>query len=291
MRIAYWGDLTWALGRIGRAIQKYAGVPVDLYDWSIWVEDENNLFLERWREYDVIIVSTLFGELLLKNNPELNKKLLIISHFPVLNHPQFREVPCIRDGAFYGGVSMETCEELERHGMKPAHWIPFGVDTDIFRVWHTVTGPIRRIGVIGNPDSWDGYTENKGLKDFAALCDRLGAEPVYIFGREGDADLYNGIDLLVCMSRLEAGPLGIFEAAACGIPVLTRPVGNAQRIRGIEMFDTVDEAVQKIHAWNQDRNALREYTRRITEEVRTNWSMSKLVHELCMQLSFSNLHL
>ena len=89
MRIAYWGDLTWALGRIGRAIQKYAGVPVDLYDWSIWVEDENNLFLERWREYDVIIVSTLFGELLLKNNPELNKKLLIISHFPVLNHPQF----------------------------------------------------------------------------------------------------------------------------------------------------------------------------------------------------------
>lgn len=277
MRIAYWGDLTWALGRIGRAIQKYAGVPVDLYDWS---RDTCTLFHERWPEYDMIIVTTIFNDLNLDDNPELNKKLMIISHFPIMDHPQFRETTCIRDGASYGGVSIETCEELERHGMKPAHWIPFGVDTDIFRVWHTVTGPIRRIGVIGNPDAWEGYTENKGLKDFSVLCDRLGAEPVYIFGREGDADLYKGIDLLVCMSRLEAGPLGIFEAAACGIPVLTRPVGNAQRIRGIEMFDTVDEAVQKIQSWNQDRNALREYTRRITEEVRTNWSMSNLVRGL-----------
>lgn len=286
MRIAYWGDLTWALGRIGRAIQKYASVPVDLYDWS---KDTHALFWERWRDYDVIIVTTIFQDLNMVENPELNKRLLIISHFPTLEHPQFRETTCIRDGAKYGGVSIETCEEMERHGMQPAHWIPFGVDTDIFRIWHTVTGPIRRIGVIGNPNSNEPYVENKGLKEFAVLCERLGVEPVYIYGREGDADLYKGIDLLVCMSRLEAGPLGIFEAAACGIPVLTRPVGNAQRIKGIEMFDTVDEAVLKIQDWNQDRDALREYTRRITDEVRANWSMASLVQRLMVYLCPENI--
>jgi hypothetical protein len=279
MRIAFWGDTTWALGRIGRAIQKYAGAPVDLYDWSTYTHT-HTLFSERWHEYDIIIVTTIFQDLNLVDDPEMNKRLFIMSHFPIMEHVQFRETTCIRPGASYAGVSIETCEEMELHGMKPAHWTPFGVDIDIFRVWHTVTGPIRRIGIIGNPNSHDFYTENKGLKEFAILCERLDAEPVYIYGREGDAELYKGIDLLVCMSRLEAGPLGVFEAAACGIPVLTRPVGNAQRIKGIEMFDTVDEAVSKIQNWNQDRSALREYMRRITDEVRANWSMERLVHGL-----------
>ena len=278
MRIAYWGDLTWALGRIGRAIQKYAGVPVDLYDWANY-ETHWLLFGDgrKWMEYDMIIVTTLIKIVDPVHDPELNRRLLIISHFPVMENPQFRETTCIREGASYAGVSIETCQEMERHGMKPARWIPFGVDTDIFRVWHTVTGPIRRVGIIGNPNANEYYVENKGLKEFPILCERLGVEPVYIFGREGDADLYKGIDILVCLSHLEAGPLGIFEAAACGIPVLTRPVGNAQRIKGIETFETIDDAVRKIQDWNQNRNALREYTRRVTDEVRTNWSMAKHV--------------
>lgn len=276
-RIAYFGDIIWALGRIGRAIKKYAGVPVDIYDWS---KDTSVLFLERWHEYDMIIVTTIFNDDVGIDNPEINKRLLIISHFPILGHPQFREVKCIRYGATYAGVSIEACREMERHGMKPAFWIPFGVDTDIFKIQHTIEGPIRRLGIIGNPNSWEGYTENKGLKEFAVLCERLDAEPVYIYGREGDADLYEGIDILVCMSHLEAGPLGVFEAASCGIPVLTRPVGNAQRIKGIEMFNTIDEAIMKINTWNQDLCALREYAHRLTHEVRTNWSMERLVHQM-----------
>jgi glycosyltransferase involved in cell wall biosynthesis len=278
MRIAFWGETGWAIGRIGRAVQKYAGHPVDLYHWSV-IADNNTLFFEKWHEYDLIITTTLFGDLDTGHSfsPDLYRRLLIVSHFPVLNHHQFREVLCVRPGASYAGVSVETCREMERHGMGPAKWMPFGVDTDEFPIRHVVTGPLRRIGITGNPHSNEYYTANKGLSDFAEICQRLGAEPVYIHSRTGTTDLYTGIDLFVCASRLEAGPLGIFEAAACGVPVLTRPVGNAQRIKGIAMFDTVDDAVTQIRRWNGHLRSLEDYAAAVTQEVRTNWSMEQLI--------------
>jgi hypothetical protein len=277
-RLAFWGDAGWALARIGRAFQKYSSVPVDMYDWSN-SESNIHLFRDKWMQYDSIIVTTIFSDLNWPPHPDLYSRLVIIGHFPLLDHPYFRERPCICPGARYAGVSLETCREMERHGMKPAFWCPFGVDTDLFPVTHTVSGPIRRIGIIGNPYGCHDYIVNKGLREYADMCSRLGLDPVWIHGREGTIELYSGIDMLICMSRLEAGPLGIFEAAACGLPVLTRPVGNAQRIKGIQMFDTVDDAVRIISRWNKSTEALRTYTERVTHEVRTTWSMERLIPE------------
>ena len=278
VRIAFWGETGWALGRIGHAIKKYAGHAVDHYHWSSG-EQSHKLFFNRWSEYDIIITTTLFGDYDYGHffPPDLYRRLLIVSHFPIFNHVQFREIVCVRPGASYAGVSMETCREMERHGLGPAKWMPFGVDTELFPISHAVTTPIRRIGITGNPESNEWYTANKGLPEFAEICAQLGAEPVYIHGRVGTTDLYENIDLFVCASRLEAGPLGIFEAAACGVPVLTRPVGNVQHVKGIAMFDTVDDAVAQIRDWNNNIPALIEYTAAITNEVRTNWSMAKLV--------------
>jgi glycosyltransferase involved in cell wall biosynthesis len=116
----------------------------------------------------------------------------------------------------------------------------------------------------------------KGLREFVEICKQVGAEPVYLIDREG-ADIYKDIDLLICCSQFEAGPLGIFEAAACGVPVLTRPVGNAQLVKGIATFDTVDDAVAQIRAWNSSIDTLRAHAAAVTAEVRTNWSMEKLI--------------
>lgn len=290
MRIAYWGDAGWALGRIGRQFQKYLGVQVDLYDWSD-CESNTDLFLRNWRSYDTIITTTMFNQVENSDfDPEVYKRLFIISHFPVFGHAYFCEEVCVRPGARYAGVSPETCREMERNGMTPVHLMPFGVDTDEFPRIYSVTGPIRRIGIIGNPDGPDDYVENKGLRAFSVMCVRLGLEPVYIHHREGTVDLYEGIDLLVSFSRLEAGPLGIFEAAACGLPVLTRPVGNAQRIKGVALFDTVDEAVVQVRKWNNHLGSLKDYVDRVTEEVRTNWSMEKLIR-LHGQVIFQQTHL
>jgi glycosyltransferase involved in cell wall biosynthesis len=116
---------------------------------------------------------------------------------------------------------------------------------------------------------------------FSDICKRGGFEPVEIFGREQN-DLYKGIDALICCSQLEGGPLGIFEAASCGVPVLTRRVGNVQCIKGIAMFETADEALNILDIWNGNVDALREYANDVTNEVRVNWSMCTLIHKHLM---------
>ena len=83
--------------------------------------------------------------------------------------------------------------------------------------------------------------------------------------------------MLICCSEFEAGPLGLFEAAASGIPILTTRVGNAQFIKGVETFTTAQEAVDRINYWNNNLEKLKTYTDRVTHEVRTNWNMEVLI--------------
>jgi hypothetical protein len=111
---------------------------------------------------------------------------------------------------------------------------------------------------------------------------------VYIWNRlTEDATLYSDIDLLVSCSEFESGPLGIFEAASCGVPVLTRPVGNTRHIQGIRVFNTTDEAIDILNIWNGNVDALRVYANEVTNEVRTNWSMYTLIHKHLMPI-FNN---
>jgi glycosyltransferase involved in cell wall biosynthesis len=271
-KIAVWSETKWALGRIADAIQKY--VPnVDVHSWDItdfWVKG-------LWKDYDLIISNTslhsvdkMFG---VSPDP---KKLFIIYHCPKFNLSWFTENTDFIEGATYAGVSRETCQELARHDIK-ASWTPFGADGDVFSLTHRVTAPIKRIGMINSDCNLEEYVKVKGLEKFKEIC-RLGDfEPVFIMGKS--EKLYENIDLFICCSELEAGPLGIFEASSCGVPVMTTAVGNVQEIKGIALFDTAQEAVDRINSWNLDIDELRNYTERVTQEVRTHWSMDSLVNK------------
>jgi glycosyltransferase involved in cell wall biosynthesis len=285
-KVAVWCETKWALGRIGRAIKKY--IPnVDLYDWS--TNDDNDPLWAQggWKQYDSIISNTslhtlkeLYG---IEVTDEMRRRFVVIAHCPRFEGMNyFKETlkghsPLSR----YAGVSRETCREMENYDVE-ASYTPFGADTDVFPWTHKVTGPIRRIGIIGevkratDQNEKDEYVNIKGMDMFADICRRGGFEPVYIFGRDGN-DLYKGIDALICCSQLEGGPLGIFEAASCGLPVLTRRVGNAQYVKGIATFDTADEALSQLDIWNGNVDGLREYTTAVTKEVRINWSMRTLI--------------
>jgi glycosyltransferase involved in cell wall biosynthesis len=138
---------------------------------------------------------------------------------------------------------------------------------------------VRRLGIIGTVGDIEEYNRIKGFDMFIDICRRGGFEPVYIFGRDGKSELYDGMDALICCSQLEGGPLGIFEAASCGIPVLTRRVGNAQYVKGIALFDTADEALGILDIWNGNVDGLREYTKAVTSDVRINWSMRTLIRQ------------
>ena len=288
-KVAVWCETKWALGRIGRAIKKYVPGQVDLYNWA--TNDDNEPLWKQggWKQYDAIISNTslhtlkeLYG---IDVTDEMRRRFVVIAHCPRFEGMKnFQEkLEGYNPLSRYAGVSRETCEEMEKRGVD-ASYIPFGADTDVFPRTHRVTGPIRRLGIIGgkkaDTQSLDEYTEYvniKGLGMFEDICQRGGFEPVFIFGRDGN-DLYTGIDALICCSQLEGGPLGIFEAASCGIPVLTRRVGNAQYVKGIVTFDTADEALRQLDIWNGNVDGLREYAKAVTKEVRINWSMRTLIN-------------
>jgi glycosyltransferase involved in cell wall biosynthesis len=285
-KVAVWCETKWALGRIGNAIKKY--IPnVDIYNWGS-VEDNSILWAsKKWKEYDAIISNTtlhtlkqLYG---FEPSEEMLRRFVVIAHCPRFEGMSyFKET---LDGhsklSRYGGVSQETCLEMKKYGVDAAY-VPFGADTDVFPLTHKVTGPIQRLGIIGelkrasNQTEIDEYSKIKGFNMFSDICVRGGFESVEIFGREG-TDMYSNIDALICCSELEGGPLGIFEAASCGIPVLTRRVGNAQYVKGIATFDTAEEALQILASWNKNVEALRDCTNNVTNEVRTNWSMQSLI--------------
>jgi FkbM family methyltransferase len=264
LRVAIWNETKWAMGRIGHAIQKYLScATVDLWDW-----EKVHLFDCPWKEYDHVITKT--DVLSLDLPPELARKLIVIAHCPRFDHPYFHEEVKIVDGVTYGGVSQETCNEMKSRGVS-AHWFPFGADTELFPLRHAVR-PIKRIGITGNPNSGnESYNQVKGFEMFREICEQVGAEPVFIYDRTPET-MFIDIDAFICCSEFEAGPLGIFEAASYGVPVLTRPVGNVQHIKGIRTFTTVQEALDCLIEWS-DIHTLKKYCDIVTREVRIHWSM------------------
>src|SRR5262249_54756470 len=51
------------------------------------------------------------------------------------------------------------------------------------------------------------------------------------------------IDVLVCTSAVDGGPLPPLEAIACGVPAIATNVGNMKDFEIPGRFETVDEAV------------------------------------------------
>ena len=123
-------------------------------------------------------------------------------------------------------------EEWRRVFDKPVHYTPNGVDLSFFQpsIQSRRPGPLR----VG----WAGSLENFGreLRGFdlivAACADLDGVEFVPAIKEERERSpeemlaWYQDLDVYVCASRCEGTPNPCLEAAACGLPLVTTPVGN-----------------------------------------------------------------
>jgi glycosyltransferase involved in cell wall biosynthesis len=272
-RVAIFIEDNWAFGRIARALSKYANV--DVYDWRDEVCTKK-LWTEGWKYYDHIISTSVVLTLDYVPQDSLKKIIALVMHGE-FGDPCFHEVDKIKKDVRYGAICKSVVEDMKLKGYQDPMWVPWGVDTDLFPLKYSVTGPIRRIGLVASDPTHDShYGKNKGYAMFQEICDTVGAEAVYIRGKP-EGQIYDDIDLLICCSRVEGGPFGIFEASASGLPVMSTPVGNMKNIDGLAIFTTVEEAVQRIKGWNDNMFSLREYTESVTREIRTNWSMKKCV--------------
>lgn len=162
--------------------------------------------------------------------------------------------PAIRQARRIGCVCKEYVEILKNQNINPEkiYYTPAGVDIDKFkpsdRVWKA--GGKLAIGYVGRKYE-SGRKGEELLRQILLLCDperiklvflgdkredevefckNIGVEcEYYQRGRnieyEDFPDIYKQFDCLLITSKEEGGPVPALEALACGIPVITTPVG------------------------------------------------------------------
>ena len=141
--------------------------------------------------------------------------------------------------------------------------------------------PIKTLGWCGIPDS----AKNFGGKDLKRFF--MFEEIAKITGLKTSVsyrnytyntmqNFYNTVDLLICTSSTEGGPLPVFEAVACGVPVISTNVGLVQEMASIQTFETVQQAVKIINQFN-DIDRLQEYRNKQCSQFLTDMSMEQYV--------------
>lgn len=144
-------------------------------------------------------------------------------------------------------VSSEWLRTLarEQFGRSDVTVIPYGVDQTLFRpLGRADTTPRARVGFLYHVEDWKGVADTLeaaelarrdhelDLVAFGAFQDRGDLPPgTQLHVRPNRAELpaiYSSLDVFVCGSWSETGPMTVPEAMACGTPVVATDVGNVR---------------------------------------------------------------
>lgn len=110
------------------------------------------------------------------------------------------------------------------------YYCPNGVDTS----WFVPRNVVRlqnkiNIGWVGDPEHscQKGFYEIvEPMKQYSEFNVLVANKKEHYFSYEKMVNFYNSIDLLVCASDREGTPNPCLEAASCGRPIISTPVGN-----------------------------------------------------------------
>jgi glycosyltransferase involved in cell wall biosynthesis len=284
-KVAIWSENKWALGRIHNAIIKHMSdsYDFDYFDWSV-TKDCDRLWNENeWKKYDIILGNSAINwhqeELgWMKSLPqEYHNKCVPIIHCSLIGNTSFLEKIVHKNGPLFCGITDQVCENIKKEYNLPSELTPIGVDTDHFP-WNRKVTKIKRAGFVGRPDMPEAWTNIKQPEMFREICQKAGIEPVFIYSKDLDSNdkLYEDIDLLMYTSTHEGFAAGICEAGACGIPVITTKVGCSLYLKNIRTFDTVEEAVDLINWLNSSEDIISEYSKNLTEEIRSEWDWKQI---------------
>ena len=98
-------------------------------------------------------------------------------------------------------------------------------------------------------------------------------------------DWYNKMDLIVCASKSEGGPMCILEAGGLGVPVLTSKVGLSREIinehTGMFLPDTSPKTIsEKIKFLDKNYNMRKYLSKNLREEIKNNWTYESRINEI-----------
>lgn len=95
--------------------------------------------------------------------------------------------------------------------------------------------------------------------------------------------LYNSSDLMLYLSTYDNFALSIIEAAACGLPVLSTPIGSAPLVMKnmkellIDWSLGAEEICDRVYALLQDRDSLENYGKLLRQEaLKYSWRITAL---------------
>ena len=281
-KIAIWTEGKWALGRIAQGLKKYSKrCDIDIIDWDY--PENNSLFWNNeWMKYDTITGNSHItsSELVPK---EAYHKLRPTVHSPLINHEHYKEE--LGDYSDYiSAISSEVKDILLKTVTVPKilHITEPGVDLDEFVDRDEYCGKIKTIGFIGRLDSSIIHPRAGDIKrpEMAIqIIKESGCEVKEIFGYnlKSASNMFLGVDLVISTSTEEGGPLGLFEAAASGVAIFSTKVGNIQTLKNIKTFVDLSEAISQIKYWNNNIEEFNDYRKRVTNEVKEEWSWEKKI--------------
>jgi len=256
-------DADWSTGSISKDLQHLSKKwQVSILDWKTNPTDLPTIF----SEFDSVICFTL----------NASKAWPILSNHGIICCGEVEFEQNVRNHLYlppaitYGAVSPSIYTILTKYSSHPVFYTPASARFDRF---HNIPHKFTKTPTLG----FVGPTTPHSVKNYElfqeiAIKSKLPTRTAFKeFTYETMHRFYQSIDLLICTSVTEGGPLPVFEAIASGIPVFSTPVGLTKEFSSIPKFTTADQCVDLIHTYFSDYNLLesqqyQEFTTRFSME-------------------------
>jgi glycosyltransferase involved in cell wall biosynthesis len=143
-------------------------------------------------------------------------------------------------------VSSEWLRTLarDRFGLTDVVMIPYGVDLELFHPSGRPVGKQPRVGFLYHVEEWKGIADTLEAVEIVRREHQLDLVAFGAFEDRGDLpantelhvrpprgelpSIYSSLDVFVCGSWSETGPMTVPEAMSCGTPVVSTDVGNVR---------------------------------------------------------------
>jgi hypothetical protein len=276
-------NMKWSTGSIARDLASMqGGWDIDCLGWDAYPHDLELLL----SEYDAVASFLLLTPVVW---PSLQRGGVVCcgpveidwanNGAPNAEHPLARG-PFGFQGRCVGAVSRQIYGMLtrEQHA-KRVLYTPASARLSRFRRGRR--RPVKTLGWVGVPESARSFgVDAKRFAMFEEIARRTGLQTCVTHQRytyDTMQRFYDEIDLLVCTSMTEGGPLGPFEAIACGVPVISTDVGLVREAESIPKFEDVDGAVKLIERLQADQTLLAACRDQQYREFEQRLSMERLL--------------